>query len=179
MSYYHFYSQCLDVTTSAIFDFGKFRHFKYINSVPEIQNAVAIFGDNMAPKEDIGSAGEIYLKGMYKGVGKSLDELRYIFIKSTNYVPLERMPPTSRAFYFHSLRVHHQVNTWRNLKTLLNKEEFGFHIASGAITPVITDKAPAPEELLKKYDVRARTQPGCVTLATVSKMNVLHYILQV
>ena len=38
------------------------------------------------------------------------------------------MPPTSRSTYFHSLRVHHQVSTWHFLKTVLDKEEYGFHV---------------------------------------------------
>ena len=36
--------------------------------------------------------------------------------------------PTSHAWYFHWLRVHNQVITWQNLKTLLNKEHFGTSI---------------------------------------------------
>ena len=60
------------------------------------------------------------------------------------------MPPTSRANYFHSLRVHLQVNTWRRLGTYLDAEKFGFHMSNGDLIPNITDMPPAPSSLLKE-----------------------------
>ena len=72
--------------------------------------------------EDI--VANMYVLGTEKGV----DELRYRFFTSSKYVPVEQMPPTSRSTYFHSLRVHHQVSTWLFLKTVLDKEEYGFHV---------------------------------------------------
>jgi len=81
----------------------------------------------------------------------SLDELRSKFVTSSKYVPLERLPPTSRAAYFHCLRVHHQTATWKHLKTVLKKEDLGFKFShQGELIPVITDKLAAPKELLRE-----------------------------
>ena len=62
------------------------------------------------------------------------------------------MPPTSRSCFFHSLRVHLQMNTWKNLKTKLPIERFGYQVAQGTIKPIITDMPVATDKLLR--DIR-------------------------
>ena len=76
----------------------------------------------------------------YGGSKDSLDALRYRQFTSPKYVPLERMPPTSWACYYHCLRVHIQVFTWRSLQSLLCPDEFGFKLDNGALMPIITEK---------------------------------------
>jgi hypothetical protein len=49
------------------------------------------------------------------------------------------LPPTSRACYCHWLRVHHQANTWIQLKTTLNKEHYVFKVQGGRVFPIFTD----------------------------------------
>ena len=56
----------------------------------------------------------------------SLDHLRELFYSLAKYIPISRMPPTSRVFHYHMLRVHLQVNTWHNLRRVLKEEEYGF-----------------------------------------------------
>ncbi len=80
--------------------------------------------------------GERFVKSMYSGGAKSEtghDELRYLYAISPKYVPVERMPPTKKAFYYHSLRVHHQVNTRKRLETPLDKEDYGFHVDATSV----------------------------------------------
>ena len=89
---------------------------------------------------------------MYGARVTSLDALRALYFKSSKYVPVERMPPTTRSLFFHSPRVHLQVNTWKNLETKLPPERFGFQMSEGISIPVITDLPAAPEDLLK--DIR-------------------------
>ena len=60
------------------------------------------------------------------------------------------MPPTSRACYYHCLRVHLHVVTWWAVQSLLCPDEFGFKLENGAPLPIDTDKAPAPLEMLRK-----------------------------
>ena len=76
----------------------------------------------------------------YGGSKDSLDALRYRQFTSPKYVPLERMPPTSWACYYHCLRVHIQVFTWCSLQSLLWPDEFGFKLDNGALVPIITEK---------------------------------------
>jgi len=59
------------------------------------------------------------------------------------------MAPTRRACDFHCLRVNFQVNTWWNLKNVLNKEDCGFRIEGKAVLPIITDMLIAPLSLLQ------------------------------
>ena len=80
--------------------------------------------------------------------------MRSVIVNSHHpkYVPLERMPPTSRARYHHCLRVHLQVVTWCALRC---PDEFGFKLENEALVPIITDEAPASSEMLRKSVVRA------------------------
>ena len=48
------------------------------------------------------------------------------------------MPPTSRAFHYHMLRVHLQVNTWHFKRD-----------GNGHLKPIITDEPVEPQYLLK------------------------------
>jgi hypothetical protein len=101
---------------------------------------------------------------------KALDELRYLHIISPKYVAIERMPPTSRACYFHCLLVHHQVSTWRNLGTVLSKEEYGFKLEAGSVVPIMTDMAPAPSDLLREIRCSCKSRKKlCVSCSCAKK----------
>ena len=79
-----------------------------------------------------------------------------MYFKSPRYAFVERMPPTSCLCFFHSLRVHLQLNTWKNLETKLSLEGFGYQVVQGTIEPIITDMPVAPGELL--CDIRCSWQ---------------------
>ena len=76
----------------------------------------------------------LYHNGGHKA--KSLDELRFLTATASKVTAVERMPPTSRSWYFNCLRVHHQISTWRNLRTVLPLEECGFSKESGSVCPI-------------------------------------------
>ena len=91
------------------------------------------------------------LYGKLASKATSLDNLRELLYTLPKYIPISRMPPTSRAFYFHMLRVHLQINSWMHLRQILNEEEFGFtKDKDGHIIPIITDKPVAPDYLLQE-----------------------------
>ena len=59
------------------------------------------------------------------------------------------LPPTKRAAYYHSLRVHLQVAQWKNLDLrCLNADEWGWKFENGHLTPIKIDLDAAPEFLL-------------------------------
>ena len=63
-------------------------------------------------KEDITAIGEQFIAKWYiLNTDSGVNVQRCKYFMSPKYVPIEKMPPTSRAFYFHPLRVHHQVST--------------------------------------------------------------------
>lgn len=139
-------------TTSAMFGIGKVKHFKLLLRSRVLREAVSIFGDPSASRENISKIGEKFVAAVYSNVDNvyKLDDLRYLFAVSTKFISVERMPPTSRACAFHSLRVHHQVTTWMCLGTVLDKFQYGFQAVNNTIIPIITDQSAAPANLLKE-----------------------------
>ena len=119
------------------------------------------------------TVGEQFVISLYQNNTKnikSLDELRALIYKSPKYVSIQRMPPTTRSCYFHLLRVHLQINTWKNLETKLSLENHGFTFLDGDIVPVITDIAAAPDEILR--DIRCLCQkkdPLCSNCSCAKK----------
>ena len=136
--------------TSAMFGVGKTKAFKVLQALEELSARVLMFGDFTTPKYVLFEVGEKFLSALYGGSEGSLDELRYRQFTAPKYLPLEGMPPTSRACYYHCLRVHLHVVTWWAVQSLLCPDEFGFKLENGAPLPIDTDKAPAPLEMLRK-----------------------------
>lgn len=105
----HAWSGC--DTTSSTFDQGKTTLLKKIRESQEIQQISRLMS---AMKEEIGSAGIQLFLHLYGGkLTDSLNSLRYAkFMEMASCgktLEPERLPPTERAAFFHSLRVHQQV----------------------------------------------------------------------
>ena len=50
-----------------------------------------------------------------------------------------KMPPTERSAYFHGLRVHHQIMTWKmldNNNNECNPEEWGWYAKDDELLPI-------------------------------------------
>lgn len=65
----------------------------------------------------------------------------------------EKMPPTDRAAYFHGLRAHLQIVTWKLLnatEVVLDPKEWGWSYKNEtAMCPIMTDREVAPASVLK------------------------------
>jgi len=138
-------------TISAFFGIGKVKAMKVIEKSKELQVKTTIFGHQDVSKENMTDVGEQFILSLYgaRDSVQSLNELRYLNMMSTRYVPFERLPPTTRSAYFHCLRVHLQTSTWLSLRTVMDKEDSGFVVKNGELQPIITDMKPAPPELLQ------------------------------
>ena len=142
------------------------------------QEAADVFCDPNATPYQIGAAGLKIFVLLYGGKGSdSLSSLRYakymkIFVllyggkrsdslsslryakymkmtSITSSIEPEKLPPTERAAYFHSLRVFHQVQEWNSLREdSSNATNWGWKLQDGILVPVMTDEAPAPDEIL-------------------------------
>ena len=113
--------------------------------------------------EEVVQLGKDFFIQLYGNVAKnakSLDQVREIIMYNLpKYVPIKRMPPTSRAFHFHMLCIYLQVSTWRHLKLTLDIEKFGFYKnADGYFAPTISDRDYAPEYLLKEVKCKCQNQ---------------------
>ena len=81
---------------------------------------------------------------------------------STKTLQPERLCPTERATFFHSLRVHLQVMIWKSLgQCQYDTCSWGWEMKNGVLAPVMTDLDPAPEELLKFVRQRALVVRSC------------------
>ena len=156
-------------TTSAMFGVGKTKALKVLQSSHELAEEVLLFGDVNTPVAALSETGEKFTSALYGGGEKSRDELRYHLFTSPKYIPLESMPPTSRSCYYHCLRVHLQVATWRNLETHLRPEEFGFKTDNGVQTAIVTGNAHAPPEMLSKTRCSCKAAHPLCTACTCSK----------
>ena len=81
-----------------------------------MQEHAAKFSEPNASRDVIEQAGEQLILALYGQMTcETLDELRYgMFLKSTvkNAFNLARLPPTTDAAVFHSMRTYHQVQAW-------------------------------------------------------------------
>ena len=150
----HAWSGC--DTTSATYGHGKTALLKKIKDSEELQQISSLMYDPDATPEEIGKAGNRLFIILYGGKQEdSLNKLRYakfmemVSLAKTSIDP-QKLPPTERAAYFHSLRVHLQVILWKRLtNTDLDPEKWGWKLYDSALTPVMTDQEVAPESLLK------------------------------
>ena len=84
----------------------------------------------------------------------SLNSPRYAkfmeMVASAKNIDPQKLPPTARAAYYHSLRVHLQVILWKELITdSLDPLIWGWKLDNSKLQPIMTDLEPAPESLLK------------------------------
>ena len=68
-------------------------------------------------------------------------------VSNSQYLPPERLPPTSDAGRFHSQRVYLQVQTW--IGNDMNATEWGWTLNGSTLKPYRMEQGAAPSSLLK------------------------------
>lgn len=140
-------------TTSSPFRKSKLFFFKLYEKSPEVQNAAKVFSSPSSSQAEVEEAGKTcFLKWYGAPPGeKSLNLHRYhSFVKSVVSIKpdISTLPPTEGAAKQHSLRTYHQVQLW--LGNELPPDMWGWKCTEkNVLTPVQTEDAVAPEELLK------------------------------
>ncbi len=150
----HAWSGC--DTTSATLGHGKTNLLKKIKESEELKQISVLMSDPYMTAEQIGKAGIRVFVIMCGGKkSDSLNSLRYakfmeMVTSSKSSLDPQKLPPTERAAYFHSLRVHLQVILWRKLTNNdLDPQQWGWKLDGTVLVPIMTDLAAAPESLLK------------------------------
>ena len=97
----------------------------------------------------------LFFHSSYNGKeSDTLGKLRHVrFLEmsavATKTIEPQSLPPTERAAYFHSLRVHLQVAQWKTLcLSVLVPTDWGWKVEKGALVPITTDKEAGPQNLL-------------------------------
>ena len=139
-------------TTSSIYGHRKMRILRLLQKNSTARTTADQFLKADASQEEIGEAGIVLTKLIYGGtLIDTLGSLRYVkYMKITSAKQkLEKLPPTERVAYFHSLHVYHQVREWNTLEENNGvATEWGLKIEDNSLRPILTDEAPAPDEIL-------------------------------
>ena len=115
-------------TVSATYGLVKLRAYKKLLESNSWKDIMHIVGDEDVDKKykiKIGS--KLYME-LYGKLGKKaylFDHLREIMYTLQKYIPVFRMPPTSRVFQSYTLRAHLEVNTCKILGQRLEEEDHG------------------------------------------------------
>jgi hypothetical protein len=141
-------------TTSAFYRKGPVTGFNKLQNDPELQKDVEIFNNPHVSQDCVASAGEKFTVLLYGGKrSEGLDKTRYkkyvqtVGKKPPNYImDLASLPPTSAAARQHSLRVYHQVQTWKG--NVLSAKDWGWIVEEEHYKPVTSTLPPAPGNLL-------------------------------
>ena len=104
----------------------------------------------------------------------SLASIRYNMLckkvaRAKMFVMPERLPPTASACSFHSLRTNYQVMEWMGCSDEMTPSEWGWKIEGDKLVPVMTDKSPAPDELIQM--IHCNFLEGCNTLRCTCRMH--------
>lgn len=162
-------------TTSALFKKGKLTCFKLLEKREDLQQRVDIFLKPKANTDLIMQAGEEFLLAFYgaKKSCKSLDNLRYIKYTTTTgrqglnkNFELASLPPTSDSAAYHFKRVYFQIQSWIGNSTM-SPTEWGWKQQNNTLKPVTTDKAIAPDFILKLVFCNCKTD--CRNLCSCRK----------
>ena len=95
-------------------------------------------------------------------------------ITTTSALQPERLPPTTSAARYHSLRVHFQVCQWLHLDlNILDPSKWGWKIEDGCLMPIKTDLPPAPECILKfiRCNCKVNSRNPCGTRTCTCQKN--------
>ena len=130
-----------------------------------MQKLAEKFGNFTSEQSQIGHAGcEIFKKAYGGKPNDTLTTLRHAKVMesvTTTLSPLEPavFPPTERAAYYHSLRVHLQVCQWKHFDLYcLKPDEWGWYFQTDILLPTKTDLGHTPESLLKYVRCKCHLQ---------------------
>ena len=162
-------------TTSRIFGIGKIKAVSKLKCDPYFVEKAQDFMNQRSTQEDITKAGECALVCLYNGHQyESLDSLRLrkFMEKSTSSIKVVQpgtLPPTSDAARFHCLRVYQQTQVWLGNEDNVPPQLWGWNEHDGKLTPLLTDKLPAPHRFLEAIHCTCKT--GCYTFRCSCKKN--------
>lgn len=162
-------------TTSRAFGIGKSVALTKIRKEWHFLEQGQVFMRGTSSQEEVIKAGEQALVCLYNGeVGEDVNKLRLRrfydkTMSSTVTVQPHTLPPTASATKYHSLRVYHQIQMWKDERPDLLAEQWGWEVSNGKMMPILTDLPPAPQALLEF--IRCKCRAGCHTMRCICRKN--------
>ena len=167
-------------TTSAIYGQGKLSIMKKLQESTVVQGISSVFCNVTSSETEIAEAGTRLLVMLYGGKGQEdLTTLRHatytrMLAKCSTRPRPEALPPTTRAAYYHLLRVHLQIIEWTSLMSVQkDPRNWGWVEEKGKFEPILTDLDPGPDDLLNvvRCNCKTSTQNQCGTSSCSCKKN--------
>ena len=95
-----------------------------------------------------------YLCGKKEESLRNLRYYKYMDMVASNSTSLDpqKLPPTERAAFYHSLRVYLQIMLWKRLLNEhddLDPQQWGWRLDRDVLRPIMTNLDAAPDSLLK------------------------------
>ena len=156
-------------TTSAIYNLGKISIFEKLKKSQSLRNCARKFFDDDASPEIVGNASIEAFQVIYSDSKRNkIDELPQLRRQKYDEMVASKrkaidpsvLPPTPRAAYYHGLRTFHQICVWRKLSQRdLDPSKWGWEVKNDSLSPVMTDKDAAPENMLNI--IRCACKKGC------------------
>ena len=156
-------------STSRVFGIGKKSGFqRVINKDRIIKACSEVFCSPKQHQDIVATNGCSAMVAFFNANQKdSLASIRYNMLckkvsRAKTFVTPERLPPTTSACKFHSLRTYYQVMEWMSCSDGMAPTDWGWKVEGGNLIPVMTDKSPAPEVLLQM--IHCNCSAPCNTL---------------
>ena len=155
-------------TTSRVFGMGKKPFFQKVAKGDEqLKSCALAFTKPGQTADTIEQHGNQPMVLLFTGKQTDfLASLRHSVFKkkvvsASSFVAPARLPPTASATKFHSLRAYYQIMTWLGLESNLDATDWGWKIEDNQFAPVMTEKKPTPDNLLKIVHCNCTT--ACTT----------------
>ncbi|CAK8688755.1 unnamed protein product [Clavelina lepadiformis] len=140
-------------TTSAVHKFGKISVFEKLKS-SSLRNVADVFYEDDVSPDQVGRASIRFFE-LLNSSTYTLSQIRKqkyeeMVMSNRSHVDPALLPPSPRTAYHHGLRVYHQLKVWRTLSNSdLKPLSWGWQKKDDMFSPVMTDVAAAPEDVLK------------------------------
>jgi len=144
-------------TVSAPFNIGKQKVISALQDTKEDWTILNVFKEKDASHDEIVAAGEKLLLRLYGSKkATTLDQQRHLSYMqrvsrksvTSHSFQLKLLPPTSAAAKFHSYQTYLTVQGWLG-NSDISATEWGWELIDGVLSPISTDRAAAPDRVLK------------------------------
>lgn len=156
-------------STSRVFGIGKKSVFQRIVKKDKgFKNCSKAFSSPKQSQDVVETNGCRAMVALFNAnQNESLASIRYNMLckkvaRAKTFLTPERLPPTTSACKFHSLRTYYQVMEWMGCSDEMEPTEWGWRVEGNKLVPMMTDKSPAPEVLIQM--VHCNCSGGCSTL---------------